>query len=102
MIFKEGISSEGLDADFITDIEFAERVAGLSFYITSAYRDGDPKCHGVGRAVDISCEDSTSRFAIVRGLTIAGFRRIGLYDRHIHADRCTDRPVRVLWMGESK
>lgn len=101
MIWQEGISPAGLNNHFLRDLERAEYYAGFDFVITSAFRIGDAKCHGKGKAVDIKCHHSGERFRIVRALLKAGFMRIGIYDRHIHADRCRDRQQKVLWMGAS-
>lgn len=72
------------------------------FVITSDYRKGDPKSHGKGLAVDIRCHDSHTRWKIIYGLIQANFGRIGIYDRHIHADIDTSRPSMVAWLGKSQ
>ncbi len=103
MIFRDGISDKGMDEIFMKDLEVAELYSGgVEFEITSAFRSHDKKCHGQGKAVDIACSDSHERMKILTGLTRAGFTRIGLYDRHIHADSCEGRPHWVLWLGVSR
>ncbi len=101
MIFSKGINKKHLDSHLITLLELAEKFAGADFVITSAYRDNDKGAHGLGLAVGIRCSSSRPRFRIVTALTRVGFRRIGIYDRHIHADVSLARDQEVLWMGES-
>lgn len=102
MKFKKGFSDIGLTESLKMFLELAERLHGIDFFVTSAYREGDAGAHGEGLAVDIRCNSSRERFNIVVALTGAGFRRIGIYDRHVHADRSLNRPDKVIWIGESK
>lgn len=102
MLFKKGVSDEKLRRSIISRLQMAERFADRNFTITSAFREGDDGAHGDGSAVDIRCSSSTDRYAIVKALTDAGFRRIGIYDRHIHADLSLTRPQSVMWTGRSK
>lgn len=55
--------------------------------------------HVRGLAVDIACVSSRARMRMVAGLVLAGFNRIGLYSRHIHADVDGSLPGEVLWLG---
>lgn len=75
--------------------------AGVSFVVTSHYRPGDDGAHGRGLAVDIRAHGSADRMAIVRGLMSSNFPRIGVYDRHIHADIDDTLPP-GMWAGVSK
>lgn len=105
MRFKIGITNEGLDSRLVAMLESAERASGESFFITSAKRAGTKKnfsSHGAGLAVDIRCSDSGKRWKMLRGLMGAGFTRLGIYDRHIHADRSGHRSNFVIWWGVSK
>ncbi len=101
MKFRDSVGTDLKDS-LIMWIELAERLAGIEFEITSAYREGDDGPHGEGLAVDIACRSSKLRFQILNGLIGAGFRRLGVYDAHIHADRSLNRPDRVIWTGVSK
>jgi hypothetical protein len=94
-----------MDASFIAMLDLARETAGVPFKITSDFRVGDAKCHGRGKAVDIACTDSRSRYAILAALVGVGFKRIGIYDRHIHVDFCTEAegfPRPRCWWGESR
>ena len=39
---------------------------------------------------------------IISGALLAGFRRIGVYDRHVHLDVDEKLPQDVMWWGVSK
>ncbi len=101
MIFVRGISEKGLDSHLLTLLYLAEQFAGAEFVITSAFREGDEGTHGLGLAVGIRCDSSRPRFRIISALIRVGFRRIGIYDKHIHCDVSLARDQEVLWRGES-
>lgn len=103
MKFVNDAVEVGLDSELVALVKEAEKRAGFSFVITSAFREGDSRCHGVGKAVDIRSWNASSRMKIVEALIFVGFQRIGVYNRHVHADICDDTmPVGVLWMGVSR
>lgn len=85
-------------------LDKARTYAGIPIVITDGWRPDDPNsdsAHEYGLAVDIRCHTSGNRWLIAFALKEAGFRRIGLYDRHIHADTDPDKPQAVLWLGKS-
>lgn len=102
MIFREGVHRLVLKDSLVMFLELAEKLAHVPFVITSAFRPDEDSAHAEGWAVDIACVDSTARYKIVNGLLGAGFNRIGIYDKHIHADRSLERDPHVLWLGVSK
>ena len=81
--------------------------AGVRIIITSSYREGDAKSHGRGWGIDISDNregDTVSsrwRAFVLPALWKHGFKRVGVYDRHIHADLDPDLPHNVIWWGTS-
>jgi hypothetical protein len=90
---------EGLDA--------AREIAGIPFIITCGYvTDVGPhvehSAHLKGLAVDLRCWDSWTRAKMFPALWEVGFRRIGLYDRHIHVDIDPSLPKPRVWVGISK
>jgi hypothetical protein len=97
-----------ISQDLLTKLNYARQQAGVPFYITSDYREGDQGAHGEGLAVDISDNlqgynvSSRWRYHVVRGLLGAGFSRIGIYDRHVHADVSASRDQDVIWWAQSK
>ena len=67
---------------------------------TSAHQLGS---HGFWQAVDIRCDASGPRFELLSAAYLVGFRRIGIYDKHIHLDVADEGfDPDVLWLGTSK
>jgi len=98
---------EGLNDELCAMLDDAREMAEIPFVLTETVRKpGDTKgspnsAHYRGLAADIRCHDSRSRFAMVVSLVAAGFRRTGVYDRHIHVDIDESLPQDVMWMGKS-
>ena len=98
----------GLDRELCARLDQARHHANTPFILTSTLRSPERalgvenSAHLTGKAVDIRITDSTARFKIVRGLILAGFTRIGVYDKHAHADIDESKPQEVMWLGESK
>ncbi len=100
MRYAEGVNSLELSEPLVRTLKMAEIFSRREIVITSAFRDGDVRCHGKGLAVDLACTDSNDRYRLVTALTRAGIDRIGLYSAHIHADLCVEPfPQEVLWLG---
>ena len=99
---------KGLDERFIHWLEVARCLADVPFVITSGKRTkkknegAKNSAHFRGLAVDIRCSTSTKRWKILDALFEVKFRRIGIYDRHIHVDADPSLPQRVVWTGISK
>ncbi len=98
--------TRGLDPELVRMLDHARGLSGVPFAISSGYRKGDPLAHGLvpGKGVDIKCARSRRRQLIYDALRAAGFTRIGVYDRHLHADIAKGRkfPQNVTWTGKSK
>jgi len=98
---------EKMDEDFLRGLDFLRSRVGLPIYISSDYRPGDQGAHGQGLAVDITDDPNTDGitshwcFLILYWALIHGFTRIGIYDKHIHLDRWTNGPQKVIWIGTS-
>lgn len=92
-----------MDSGLIYMLDAAREIAGIKFTLASTRRQGSgTSAHNTGHAVDIRCSDSVSRFVIVAALFAVGFRRIGIYDKHIHADNSETHDQDVCWIGKSK
>jgi hypothetical protein len=102
--FKPWEFSGEMSPILIYRLDRARRISGVPFVITDSFREGpgDESAHNKGKAVDIRCHFSGPRFKILEGLIKAGFNRIGIYDRHIHADVDETRPPEVAWLGKSQ
>jgi uncharacterized protein YcbK (DUF882 family) len=99
-----------ISANLVLKLDLARELAETPFIITSGYRCpkhnqevGGVKnsAHVLGLAVDIAVPDNVARLNILRGLIIAGFRRIGLGKDFIHADVDKSKPNN-LWLYPSK
>lgn len=98
---------QGLDQELVAMLDRARALAGVPFTITCGLRtqeknDALPEsvkdsAHLDGHAVDLSCTESEERFNMIRGLILAGFVRLGVYEKHIHADNSAVLPQRVCW-----
>lgn len=101
---------KGLDQELCAMLDWARGRAAVPFSITCGLRTADQNdtvggvkdsAHLRGLAVDLSCSDSEARFKMVSALLLAGFKRIGIYDKHIHVDRDETLPQNVAWIGVS-
>ena len=100
----------GLDPKLVGMLDDARDIAGVAFVITSGRRTEaenanaqgvENSAHLRGLAVDLQCLSYTDRFFMLVGLVRAGFRRIGVYDRHVHCDCDDSLPQNVVWTGVS-
>jgi len=93
------------DEDLVYKLDEARTYAGRPFSISSGIRgprfEGDDSPHIEGYAVDIRCADSRIRWHMLEALFMVGFKRIGVYDLHIHVDTDPHRPPCVTWLGKS-
>jgi hypothetical protein len=101
---------EGLDPSFLERLDWARERAGFPFIITSGKRTIDENLgvggvqdssHVKGVGVDLACTNSVQRFAMVEALLYVGFKRIGIYDKHVHVDQDITLPQKVMWWGKS-
>jgi uncharacterized protein YcbK (DUF882 family) len=86
-------------------------IYGAPITVTSSYRSSGStgkrdSAHELGPsghwdAVDIRSDTSRNRYLLVSAAYLAGFRRIGVYDRHIHVDVAEDLDQDVMWIGVS-
>jgi len=103
---KCDLTYDAMDADFLRLLESARGEAGVPFVLTSALRcsaynarvGGVPdSAHTRGMAGDVAATDSRTRFLIIYGAVMAGFKRIGINDEFIHLDSDPDKPQPVIW-----
>lgn len=96
---------------FLRRIDRARRFAGVPFVVASGYRCPNhnraigsvTRNHPSGCAADIETPDMAVRLAVLKGLVLAGFRRIGLRESFIHADAMdetgdSDEAPRGCWL----
>ncbi len=102
--------ASNISVNLVLKLDLARELAETPFVITSGYRCpkhnqevGGVKdsAHVFGLAVDIAVPDNVARLNILRGLIIAGFRRIGIGKDFIHADIDKTKPNN-LWLYGGK
>ena len=107
--FKMGdeIVFDKMDSGLLDMLEDARESAGIPFQITSSYRNAEynskiggshNSAHLRGKAVDISCVNSSARGKILNALFKVGFRRIGIARNFIHVDNDDSLPQNVCWL----
>ena len=103
-------ATSNISANLVLKLDLARELADTPFIITSGYRCSKhnqevggvkDSAHVLGLAVDIAVPDNVARLHILRGLIIAGFRRIGIGKDFIHADIDKSKPNN-LWLYEDK
>jgi hypothetical protein len=99
----------GLDDKLVSMLDRARELAGIPFIITCGLVFDDKpgshvsdSAHLRGLAADLRCPFSVWRFHMLPALLSVGFRRIGVYDKHLHADIDPSLPQDVIWWGVSK
>lgn len=96
----------GLDPALVARLDHARGLAKVPFIITEGFASGGSHvantAHARGLAVDLRCASSRTRMKMLAALLQAGFRRIGVYDAHIHADVDETLPQDVVWVGLSR
>ena len=100
-------SGKYMDESFLSMLDDARGIAGISFTINSGFRTKshnayvggkEKSSHQYGYAADIHCTDSRSRFIIIDALIKAGFSRIGIAKSFIHVDNDPDKDRDVSWV----
>lgn len=88
-------------------LDAARSIAGVPFKITSGYRTAkhnlkvggsENSSHLRGKAADIACRHSSTRFRIIAALIAAGFTRIGIGATFIHVDNDSVKTPGVAWL----
>ena len=100
--------ADEMSTKLLGKLDDVRHIAEVPIYITSHYRPGDDGAHGDGDAVDISDNkhgnDISSRWRhkVLDAAYACKFRRVGIYDKHLHLDVSTTRDQDVSWIGKSK
>lgn len=110
MNYFSGEEIKGLDSRLIAMLNIAREAAGVPLVITSGFRTPDQNLaaggvsdssHESGLAVDIRSGEPEVAKKIAFGLGRAGFKRLGIYDKHFHVDIDESKPQDVIWTGIS-
>jgi uncharacterized protein YcbK (DUF882 family) len=103
---KCGCGLSEMSTWLITPLNKAREIAGIPFKVNSAHRckehnadvGGKPNsAHLTGQAIDIAFTNKRERFLILKGLIMAGFNRIGIYDTFFHVDVDKTKDQEVAW-----
>ena len=97
-------SLSDMNIGFMVRLVTARDLAGCPFIVNSAFRSKEYELrkkrsgnsmHCQGRAVDLSCKDSSTRYRIIKAALQAGFHGIGIGRTFIHLD---DRDTLTIWL----
>lgn len=95
------------DGNSLARLDRAREVAGIPFVLSSAYRSVEYEkakgrsgkgAHTEGKAFDIVCRDSRSRWRIVFGALAVGFKRIGIGKTFVHLDDSEKLDSPLIWL----
>lgn len=102
---------KGLSDRIISRLDLARDLCGFPIVITSGARTPEQNAaaggvsessHMLGLAVDIQAPiGQNEREKLIWALGCVGFRRLGIYDRHLHADIDDAKAQDVVWFGVS-
>jgi zinc D-Ala-D-Ala carboxypeptidase len=106
--WKSVKAKDVMKPEFLRMIDKAREISGIPYIITSGYRPNeyDKQYHKIefsdhsqGCGADIKCNDSVSRFKIIKGLIEAGFTRIGFDLKHVHVGGNNEyKPQQVFFL----
>lgn len=97
-----------MNIQLVYKLDMIRTIINTPIFIKSGYRTkkhnkeiGGEKnsAHLKGLAVDIFCDDSITRFLIVRYALYLRISRIGIYQAHIHLDIDDTKPQKILFLG---
>lgn len=92
--------------DTIARLNRMREIAGIPLVLNCAYRSpahdrargrSGTGAHTTGRAVDIRCNNSATRYKIITAALEAGFTRIGVADTFVHVDDSPTHAQSVIW-----
>lgn len=95
-----------MDDGFLRTLDRVREYAGIPLVLNCAYRSKEwdkakgrtgNSAHTRGKAADIRCNASVTRWKIVRAAIDAGVRRIGIGDGFVHLDTDDTLPQCVMW-----
>ena len=96
-----------MDERLLQMLDDLRHKAGVPLVLSSAYRCKahneslaeavEDSAHIKGKAVDIKCYNSATRFKILKAAFEVGFRRIEPRETWVHVDVDTDKPQDVVF-----
>ena len=95
-----------MDPAFLTLLDMVREEAGIPLVLNCAFRSvahekkmgrSGNSAHTRGKAVDIRCNASGTRYKIVAAALACGIRRIGIGKTFVHIDNDDTLPQGVIW-----
>lgn len=95
-----------MDEGFLRLLDQVRETAGIPLVLKCGYRSqawdlskgrSGNSAHTRGKAVDIRCNASATRWKIVRAAISCGVRRIGIGEGFVHIDNDDTLPQGVIW-----
>ena len=99
-------SERDMDGAFLSLLDEVRERAGIPLVLNCAYRSSSwdkskgrsgNSAHTRGKAVDIRCNASVTRYKIVKAALDCGVRRIGIGRTFVHVDTDETKPQGVIW-----
>lgn len=87
-----------LQARILANIPFVINSGTRCLKHNTASRGSVDSEHLYGEGTDINCTSSTARWKIIDSLIAAGFNRIGIDEKFIHAGSRIEKPQNVIWV----
>ena len=87
-----------LEARILADIPFVISSGARCEKHNIASRGSIDSEHLYGEGTDIRCYSSVTRYRIINALLAAGFNRIGIDEKFIHAGSRAYKPQDVMWI----
>ena len=103
---KCGCGLQIMHSEHMERLYLARMNSGILFLIVSGCRcyEHNRNIGGVynsehisGHGTDIRCNDSRTRFLLLKNFLEVGFQRIGLHKTFIHVGTSPNHPLRVSW-----
>lgn len=99
-------SLQDMDQRIIDMWDAVRDMTGIPLKLNSAYRSvkyelskgrTGTSAHSLGKAMDIACVNSNTRWRIVSAMIAVGFTRIGIGNTFIHGDCSRRHTQNVIW-----
>jgi len=95
-----------IDDDLLEKLERVRQSLGFPLVITSGYRcskhnkdvgGSERSSHLEGYAVDVKLPDGAMKLMFITQAIKVGFKRIGVYSKHVHVDVDPRKPATLYW-----
>ena len=100
-------SGARMDIAIVLALDLIRTDVGFPIHVTSGYRTPEHNvdvggaawsAHRTGKAADISCPDSRSRYLLIAAALRCGIKRIGIGKDFLHLDTDESKDQDVTWL----